>query len=227
MEIVKNHLEIAAGIHVKGNAKGHGVVYHSVDIDAVCQKVLLSHDPVHVFKDLLSFLKPDVRLAISRVMADYEGQLKTIQAEVQQAGSGSKAKQAAKGKLKTMGEQMLASLMESMDKFSDTDFFMKAASCAKHPHTTKPCALFAERSDGSDAADKEYFMAGTSCTDWSSMGGGSSLAGATVVPFSVELQVVKRRRPRVYFHECTRNFKPSILAKCLEDAGTLVHGIVV
>ena len=217
MEILKNHLEIA--VDMAGRKLPKGEVYHSVDLDPTCQRVLLGHNPVHVFKDILQLLKLPVRIAVQRVMKEKEAHVQQLLAESQNSDTPKQKKQQLKSDLKEVGEGVLKSLMECMDQFSDKDFFQATAACYKHPDGAGSCQIFpdkVETLDGEGAGSKEYFMAGTSCTDWSSMGTMTSLAGSTVLPFAVELQIVKRRRPRVFFHECTRNFRPTILAQYLE-----------
>ena len=222
MEILKQHLEVATDLATKGLVPGE--VYHSVDIDGTCQRVLLGHGPVHVFKDLLQTLTLPARLAVQRVMAQNELLVKDLHAKSQEAMTD-KLKREAKTALKEAGNKLLKSLMDTMDAFPATDLFEATSACYKHPNSDGQCHVFPD----SDPSQKEYFMAGTSCTDWSSMGTQTSLAGSTVLPFAVELQMVKRRRPRVFFHECTRNFRPSILqeylpgfwiANCLVPSGT-------
>ena len=210
MEILKQHLEVATQLTDRGIPRGQ--VYHSVDIDPTCQRVLRGHDPAHVFKDILQMLTLPARMAVQRVMAENETIVKNMSARVQEATT-EKEKRAAKADLKEAGTRLLESLMKAMDAFTDENLFVPTSHCAKHTHDTGHCALFADQDVA--ALLKEYFMAGTSCTDWSSMGLQSSLAGSTVLPFAVQLQLVKRRRPRVFFHECTRNFRPQILQEYL------------
>lgn len=49
------------------------------------------------------------------------------------------------------------------------------------------------------------------------MGQQLSLAGDTVKPFSVWLQLVKHFRPTLVVHECTRTFDPEILSFFLKQ----------
>lgn len=218
MEIVLKHLETAVGM----NSCKRGTVFHSVDVDSECQRVLVEHNPVHVFKDILSFLQLPVRLAVQRIMHESGSEVQSL-IQTSQEAQTNKEKQQAKDALKRVGESLLRSLMNCMDSFDDGDFFVEKTACAKHPgDPTKPCFVFTPSDQPGEQPEpdpKEYFMAGTSCTDWSSMGSGNSLAGHTVLPFAVELQIIKRRKPRVFFHECTRNFRPQILGEYLE--GTL------
>lgn len=209
MEILKLHLEIAADL--RGQGLPLGEIYHSVDIDKTCQRVLLGHNPLHVFKDLLALLNFGPRIAVQRVMCEYEHHVKALLTK--SAGTSSTDdKKDAKAQLKTLGENLLTALMTAMNSYED--LFKQTVECCKHADSGG-CLLFPENSN-----DKEYIMAGTSCTDWSSMGTQTSLAGSTVLPFAIELQIIKRRRPRVFFHECTRNFRPEILRQHLE--GVLV-----
>lgn len=97
-------------------------------------------------------------------------------------------KKAAKTKLQEFGEQLLADLMTCMDGF--TNLFVEQARCARHEDDSPWCPVFPARDDEGDEA--EYLMAGTSCQDWSSMGGRQNLGGNSVLPFSIELQIVKR-----------------------------------
>lgn len=99
-----------------------------------------------------------------------------------------------KADLRQFGEQLLKELMDCMDGFPD--LFVQKSPCAKHRDCEDPwCEVFPRRSgqDG-DQEVAEFMMAGTSCQDWSSMGTGKNLAGHTVLPFSIELQLVKRPR---------------------------------
>ena len=144
------------------------------------------------------------RLAVQRVMAQNELLVKELHAKSQEAPTD-KLKREAKTALKEAGNKLLKSLMDTMDAFPTVELFEATSACCKHPNSDGQCQVFPE----SDGSQKEYCMAGTSCTDWSSMGTQTSLAGSTVLP------VVKRRRPRVFFHECTRNFRPSILQEHL------------
>lgn len=81
MEILKNHLEIA--VDMAGRKLPKGEVYHSVDLDPTCQRVLLGHNPVHVFKDILQLLKLPVRIAVQRVMKEKEAHVQQLLAESQ------------------------------------------------------------------------------------------------------------------------------------------------
>ena len=223
MEIALKHLETA----LEMKTYNRGTVFHSVDLDFECQRVLAEHNPVHVFRDILEFLQLPARLAVQRVMDESEHEVKELVRKSQEANAN-KEKQQAKDALKRTGENLLRSLMNCMDSFSDEDFFVeKSPSCFKHPgDPTKPCWVFKpppqHKGEQPEEDPKDYYMAGTSCTDWSSMGSGNSLAGHTVLPFAVELQIIKRRKPRVFFHECTRMFRPQILAEYLE--GPSAHG---
>ena len=213
MEILKQHLELAVDLHGRGLQKGW--VHHSIDIDPVCQRVLIGHGGSHVFKDLLQVLQLEPRLAVSRVMSRAEVQVKTL-LEASQKASTKAEKQAAKDVLTRFGEDLLDSLMACMDQYETHELFNHTAPCAKHTGDGfAKCSIFPDETMVNDD-DKEYWMAGTSCTDWSTMGTQCNLAGATVLPFAVQLQMVKRRRPRVFFHECTRCFKPAILKKYLK-----------
>lgn len=219
MEIVVKHLHVAADMADRGAPMGH--VYHSVDIDPVCQRVLLNHDPCHVFKDLLQFLQLPARLAVQRVMAERDAQMQQLTSLGDRATT-QKEKQDVKNQMKQLGDQLLQNLMRCMDSFCPDKLFDENVACAKHD-VACGCSLFGPDRDATSLDPKEYYMAGTSCTDWSSMGDGKSLAGNTVLPFAVELQLIKFRRPRVFFHECTRNFKPQILSQYLEGCFVLLH----
>jgi len=208
MEIVKQHLEYAVDLHGRGLQKGW--VHHSIDIDPVCQRVLIGHGGSHVFKDLLQVLQLGARLAVTRVMSRAEAHVKTL-SEASQKASSKAEKQAAKDELTRFGEDLLKQLMDCMDQHETEDLFNDTAPCAKHAGDGfSKCNIFPDKTMV-NTDDKEYWMAGTSCTDWSTMGTQCALAGATVLPFAIQLQMVKRRRPRVFFHECTRCFKPKIL----------------
>lgn len=210
MEILKTHLETATDLAGLGLQRGE--VYHSIDYNPVCQRVLEHHNPVHVFKDLLQLLSKEARVSVQRVMSSHEQLVKSMVHKTQSASSKTE-KASAKNELKRVGESLLKVLMNCMDQFTTEDLFQSHAVCSKHPDAATRCQVFPSYDGPEDP--KEYFMAGTSCTDWSSMGTQTSLAGHTVLPFAVELQLIKRRRPVVFFHECTRNFRPQILQEYL------------
>lgn len=71
--------------------------------------------------------------------------------------------------------------------------------------TSDSCELFHVPTD-EEPKDFEYYMAGTTCKDWSSMGGGATLSGKSVLPFSVELQLIKRTG----FETTSQDFNPII-----------------
>lgn len=208
MEIVKAHLESTVGLVSKGLAAGE--VYHSVDFDPLCQRVLLAHNPTHVFKDILHLIRPLARIEVQKVMAKNEARVVEL-AEQSRTAATQKLKQEAKFELTKIGESLLGQLMECMDNFTDAELLSETAPCAKHHGSQNPCYIHPPDGHASRLKDKDYYMAGTSCTDWSSMGLQQSLAGHTVLPFAIELQLIRRKRPRVYFHECTRFFRPAIL----------------
>ena len=93
MEILKNHLEIA--VDMVGRKLPKGEVYHAVDLDPTCQRVLLGHNPVHVFKDILQLLKLPVRIAVQRVMKEKETHVQQLVAESQSTETPKQKKTAA------------------------------------------------------------------------------------------------------------------------------------
>ena len=218
MEIVKQMLEIAA---LKGETKGDvlelgvvGTSYHAIDIDPCCRDVLTvcGDPPCHVFCDLLDTLQQTVRVELLRLMEEHENMM---QEEVRAYKSGKHCadeKKQMKVRIKQKGEMLFDALMTAMDQHKD--IFKKDARCAKHKD--RPCEVMPDRSGG-EGKGLEIFMAGTSCKDWSSMSCVLSLAGKSVLPFAVELQMVKRRKPHIFFHECTRNFRVDLLRAALPD----------
>lgn len=62
------------------------------------------------------------------------------------------------------------------------------------PGSDTGCEVFFVPEEG-QSMPCEYFMAGTTCKDWSSMGTCQTLTGHSVIPFSIELQLVKRPAP--------------------------------
>ena len=139
-------------------------------------------------------------------------------------GDAPQTKDDIKKVINQLGSTLLDKLMARMDAFEN--LFVEQATCCKH-HSKKcdvfPAALL--QTDSERVAQVTgvakltdpllIYMAGTSCQDWSSMSQVLSLAGKTVLPFAVELQLIRRKRPHVYFHECARNFRASILEKFL------------
>ena len=84
MEIVKAHLEHAAAGE---GAKPMGAVFHAVDQEPSCQKVLMDREnaPLHVFGNLLDLIRPEARVALVNVMAKYEDRTKELGAAAKAA----------------------------------------------------------------------------------------------------------------------------------------------
>ncbi len=60
-------------------------------------------------------------------------------------------------------------------------------------------------------AEKMAMMAGSVCKDFSSMNQGrQELLGSYILPFAVSLAFVRWLQPMVFWHECTRLFKPKV-----------------
>ncbi|CAJ1385794.1 unnamed protein product, partial [Effrenium voratum] len=210
------------------------IVGHSVDIDKNCQRVLCSNEDgaLHVFPDLLQLLTLDARVAVLKVMDTSSLELKPLIAKYK-AMPKMPQPDDIKKVINQLGSTLLDKLMARMDAFEN--LFVEQATCCKH-HSKKcdvfPAALL--QTDSERVAQVTgvakltdpllIYMAGTSCQDWSSMSQVLSLAGKTVLPFAVELQLIRRKRPHVYFHECTRNFRASILEKFLP--GYRVHSMI-
>ena len=85
MEILKRHLEQAIETWEEDHeslvaTRNAGTLFHSVDLDPVCQQVLQARivPPLHVFGDLMDLLVPQARVDILKVMANFEGSVKEI-----------------------------------------------------------------------------------------------------------------------------------------------------
>ena len=147
------------------------------------------------------------RVAVLKTMEQHRD---AIQADLATCSSRTAAqddKDGAKVAIREKGEHVLESLLQVMDQFDP--LFVEVADCAKHDGAK--CDVLPAQAD-LDAA-LSFMMAGASCVDWSSMGGSLTLAGWTVLPFAIQLKLVQRIRPTVFFHENTRNFKPELLAR--------------
>ena len=243
MELLKELLELAAdsvttvGL-TSGSFKG-GQSYHAVDIEPACRSVLRSSkvSPVHVFGDLLELLQPNIRVELLRIVETHEELLKPMieaykakkdppDQGVPRVNRGYQKcdRKIMKDQITKMGELLLDDLMTAMGKLSFNELFVHEAKCFKH-HGQR-CEVFPDASvahapplDLPDVpaldAGLRILMAGTSCVDWSSMGAQLALAGKSVIPFSVQLMLVKHWKPCVWFHECTRHFDPKIFQKHL------------
>ena len=229
MEIVKLHLEKSIEYWAREKNKKllvdgmpfiSGTSFHAVDLDPVCQETITSQPfpPLHVFSDMVLLLVPSARVAVLKTMEQHRD---AIQADLATCSSRTAAqddKDGAKVAIREKGEHVLESLLQVMDQFDP--LFVEVADCAKHDGAK--CDVLPAQAD-LDAA-LSFMMAGTSCVDWSSMGGSLTLAGWTVLPFAIQLKLVQRIRPTVFFHENTRNFKPELLARHLPGYN-IHHGI--
>ena len=228
MEIVKLHLEKSIEYWAREKNKKllvdgmpfiSGTSFHA-DLDPVCQETITSQPfpPLHVFSDMVLLLVPSARVAVLKTMEQHRD---AIQADLATCSSRTAAqddKDGAKVAIREKGERVLESLLQVMDQFDP--LFVEVADCAKHDGAK--CDVLPAQAD-LDAA-LSFMMAGTSCVDWSSMGGSLTLAGWTVLPFAIQLKLVQRIRPTVFFHENTRNFKPELLARHLPGYN-IHHGI--
>ena len=174
---------------------------------------------LHVFPDLLQLLTLDARVAVLKVMDTSSLELKPLIAKYkampkmpqpvrgkQRAaacsdapGDAPQTKDDIKKVINQLGSTLLDKLMARMDAFEN--LFVEQATCCKH-HSKKcdvfPAALLqtdSERVAQATGVAKLtdpllIYMAGTSCQDWSSMSQVLSLAGKTVLPFAVELQLI-------------------------------------
>ena len=221
-----------------------GYVHHAIDIDPSCRRVLASSPdpPLHVFGDILDILQPEIKVKVLRVVEAHDQLLRPMVEEYKKKkipeqpgnvrvnrGYGISDRKDMKDAIKDLGSRLLDDLMQCMDEHPN--LFVTEAHCHRH---NALCRVFPPRGEdallhkgksatlqlpGLQALRRPLRLktAGTSCKDWSSMGAVLSLAGRSVIPFAVELQMVKREQPDVWFHECTRNFQPSILASYLSE----------
>ncbi|CAJ1386379.1 unnamed protein product [Effrenium voratum] len=205
MEIVKLHLEKSIEYWAREKNKKllvdgmpfiSGTSFHAVDLDPVCQETITSQPfpPLHVFSDMVLLLVPSARVAVLKTMEQHRD---AIQADLATCSSRTAAqddKDGAKAAIREKGEHVLESLLQAMDPFDP--LFVEVADCTKHDGAK--CDVLPAQAD-LDAA-LSFMMAGTSCVDWSSMGGSLTLAGWTVLPFAIQLKLVQRIRPTVFFH---------------------------
>ena len=133
-----------------------------------------------------------------------------------------------KENIKDKGEQLLKDLMHTMDEYGPDELFVTHAQRSKHKAKCEVTpgrdgALYKDanmlHSPGLSQleAPLDIMVSGTSCVDWSSMGNCMNLAGRSALPFSVQLQWVRKVKPVVFIHECTRTFDPTILQRYLPD----------
>lgn len=67
-------------------------------------------------------------------------------------------------------------------------------------------------------------VAGSTCKDWSSMGSQKGFFGPSTIAFIIMACLVRRVRPAVFLHECTRTFKWQIFQS--DEGGAGLHGLV-
>lgn len=242
MEIVKEMLEVAVDSlpPMRGDSLAFrgGHCHSAVDIDAACRSVLARNNgaPQHIFSDMLDLVRPDMRVQLLRLMEAHQELVNPMIHELKSKSTPAPAgapdatahRKLMKENIKDKGEKLLHDLMCTMDDCKADDLFVTHARCSKHNAT---CQILPDR-DGPMYRDAsllhspgvsqlqapiDIMVSGTSCVDWSSMGNSLNLAGRSVLPFSVQLQLVKRAKPVVWFHECTRTFDPKIFGTYLPD----------
>ena len=197
-----------------------GYVYHAVESDEACRQVLMSLDegPGHIFKDMLQLLQPEAAVSVLRVMEQYDvilsHKIRCYKGKAEESAEAVK-KHELKANIKEDGESLLRNLMVTLESYRP--LFRKDVVCAVHANQRCQMMPDADSVLGQSGGGLRIFMAGTSCQDWSSMGCMLSLAGKSVLPFAIELQLVKHELPHVFFHECTRNFNVSILQENLPE----------
>lgn len=108
-----------------------------------------------------------------------------------------------------LGEQLLQDLMDALDSVEVWRKFVETCGGSRD-------ASVVRLQDMKLLAERMVFMAGSVCKDFSSMNQGrQELLGSYILPFAVSLALVRYLNPMVFWHECTRLFKPKVFEATL------------
>lgn len=180
--------------------------YAASDIDATCQRVLLSHTGAcraqHVFGDLCE-MAPSQDIGILR----YQVARHRAQVEVAASvASPESAREVRKQAIKDEGRAFLsfAQRLCSKWKFSRKD----KAMC-------KRCGTFCRRWPSRAGLALHVEVAGTICVGHSSMGAGWGVLDDATIVCLVWSSMVRNVKPDIVIHECVPAFEPSMLQMLL------------
>ncbi|CAE7776792.1 unnamed protein product, partial [Symbiodinium necroappetens] len=129
-----------------------------------------------------------------------------------------------------MGDKLLRDMLCLME--TESAWNMKVG-CVEKSASGKPAAAAAGTENDDTMSllllremPNLFIFAGSVCKDWSTMNRQRQpFTGRYMVPFGIMLGLVRLLSPRIFFHECTRQFRPSLLAKSLPGF-QLIHKVL-